>query len=236
MSKGKRIAALICVLTLFCALIFVAYELFQIRAITVSGNNALNKEQVEALSGLDYGQSIFFVNEDQVMEALASDPYISPVSVKIEYPYTVVIEIAERTPAAYIDTNGVRLTIDSDAVVLEVDTSPAGEVYPMVVGISTDRFEVGQALGEDAYKRSVLSGLLGALRESGMEAVRIDLTYSSALKVGTKEGYAIELGDAGSLPKKLQLARYAMDDMLRQGKMSGIIDVSTGEKAYCREN
>jgi len=236
LNKGRRIAVLISMLIFLGALIFVAYELFQIREIRVAGCAALNEEQVETLSGLEYGQCIFFVDTGAVKKALAENPFVKPVSVRIEYPYSVVIEIEERTPAAYIDKNGIRLTIDKEAVLLSVDASPAGEVAPMVTGISADRFEVGQPLGEDAYKRQVFSDLLSALQGSGIDAVRFDLTYTSAVKLYTQAGFTIELGDASGLEAKLALAQGAMDEMTKQGKTGGIIDVATAVSAYYREN
>ncbi len=236
MNKGKRIAALISLLVLACALVFVAYELFQVREIKVSGCVTIEAEQIAEQAGVEYGQCIIFVDTDAAMKALAANPRVKPVSVKIVFPYSVVIEIAERTPAGYIDADGVRLTIDSEGVLLAVDMNPAGEVFPQVTGFSTARFEVGQPLGEDAYKRTVFSGLLSAIRNSGIDIVRIDLTYTSAIKLGTKDGYTLELGNENKLDTKLSLAAYAMAEIAAQGKTGGILDVATAEKAYYREN
>jgi len=236
LNKGKRIAAFISLILLVCAVVFVAFMLFQVRNITVMGCNSLTEEQVEALSGLEYGQSIFFVDTEAVMEALKADPYVNPVSVAIKYPYTVAIEIHERTPAAYIDVSGMRLTIDSEAVLLSVDANPAGEVKPMVTGISTDRFEVGQPLGNDAYKRKVFSDLLSALKDCQLDVVSIDMTYTSSVKLQTSGGFIVQLGNADALATKLSLACYALDELAGQEKTAGIIDVSTGAVAYYREN
>lgn len=236
MNKGKRTAALISALIFVCALIFAAYELFQIREIKVAGCRTLSEEQIEEFSGLKRGQCIIFVDTGAVKEALAQNPAVKPINVSIEYPYSVVIEIEERTPAAYIDKNGIRLVIDKEALLLAVDTSPAGEVGPMVVGILTDRFEVGQPLGDDAYKRKAFSDLLRALPESGLDIVCFDMTYTSAIKLKTSEGFTIELGDESALITKLALAKSMADRMAQQGKEGGIIDVSTGASAYYREN
>jgi len=236
LNKGRKTVTLITVILLVCSIIFVAYELFQVREITIAGCTTLDEEQVAALSGLTPGECIFFVNTDAVMEALSANPYVDPVSVTITYPYTVAIEIRERTPAAYIDASGVRLTIDSEAVLLSVDTSPEGDVSPMVTGISTDRFEVGQPLGDDAYKRKVFSDLLSAIAGSGMDIAGIDLTYASSIKLQTRSGLLIQMGDGDALATKLSLASYAMGELSGQGKTTGTLDVSTAVTAYYREN
>ncbi len=236
MNKGRRIAAFISLLLLVCAVLFVGYMLFQVRNISVTGCASLTEEQVEALSGLEYGECIFLVNTDDVMDALKADPLVDPVSVTIEFPYTVAIEIQERTPAAYIDTSGVRLTIDSEAVVLSVDNNPQGEVSPVVTGISTDRFEVGQPLGNDTYKRKVFSDLLNALGAYDLEIAAFDLTYTASIKLQTQNGFCIQLGNADNMATKLSLACYAIGQLAAQGKTGGIIDVSTGAAAYYREN
>ena len=236
MNKGKRIAALISMLVLLCALIFVAIELFQVRQINVTGCSVLDAEQVVEQSGIEYGECIFFVDTEAAMEALAANPAVKPVSVKVVYPYSVEIEIAERTPAAFIDTDGMRLTIDSEGVLLSVDMNPQGEALPQVSGFSTARFEVGQPLGEDTFKRSVFSSLLAAVRDSGIDIVRIDVTYTSSIKLTTKNGYTIEIGDETKLDTKLSLASYAMAEIEKSGKTGGILDVATAENAYYREN
>ena len=236
MNKGKKVVTLISVILLICSIIFVAYELFQVREVTVTGCSTLTQEEVAALSGLTEGECIFFVEPEEVKEALKTNPIVDPVSVTIVYPYTVEIEIRERTPAAYVDAAGVRLTIDSEAVILSVDTNPEGEVNPMVIGIATDRFEVGQPLGDDAYKRKVFSDLLSALQDSDMDIVIIDVTYTSSIELQTRGGLLIQLGDADALTTKLSLASYAMGELAAQGKTTGIIDVSTAAAAYYREN
>jgi len=236
LNKRGRIVTIITVILLICSIIFVAYELFQVREITVTGCSTLTQEQVAALSGLTMGECIFFVQPEEVEETLKADPIVDPVSVTIVYPYTVAIEIRERTPAAYIDAAGVRLTVDSEAVLLSVDTSPEGEVTPMVTGIATDRFEVGQPLGDDAYKRKVFSDLLSALQDCDLDIVTIDVTYTSSIEIETRGGYLIQLGDADKLETKLSLASYAIGELATQGKTAGIIDVSTAAAAYYREN
>lgn len=236
MKKGKRMAALISVIVLACALIFIAFELFQVREIKVSGCITLDTQQIEEQSGIEYGQIIFFVDTDAAMAALATNPNVKPVSVKVVYPYSIEIEIAERTPVAYIDLDGVRLAIDSEGVLLSVDMSPQGEALPQVFGFSTARFEVGQPLGEDAYKRSVFSGLLAALADSSLDIVRIDISYAASIKLETQDGYTLELGDESELTTKFTLAQRMMDEVATLGKVGGTIDVATTDHAYYREN
>ncbi len=236
MNKSKRVKALISAAILICALIFVAYELFQVREIKITGCASLSEAQVETLSGLRRGQCIFLVNTDAVNEALEQNPYVKPLRVSIEYPYTVVIGIEERTPAAYIDKGDIRLTIDREGVLLEVDASPAGDAKPTVSGLSTDRMEVGQPLGEDAYKRKVFSDLLSASQNAGIDIQCYNLDYTAAIKLVTGDRFTVELGDENALDAKLNLAQHAIAEMKEQGKTGGIIDVATGEIAYYREN
>lgn len=236
MNRGKRIAALISLLVLGCVLVFVAFMLLQVREIHITGCSTLEEKQVEELSGIEYGECIFFVDTETVMEALAANPAIKPVSVKIVYPYSVDIEIAERTPAAYIDTDGMRLTLDSEGVLLSVDMAPQGEALPQVVGFSTARFEVGQPLGEDAYKRSVFSSLLQALGNYELGVACIDITYASSIKLMTPDGFTIELGNEDDLAAKLKLALQMKEKVIALGKTGGIIDAATGKTAYFRES
>ncbi len=234
--RGKIIAALVSLLLLVGALAAVAILLFQVRVIKVSGCGSLDAQEVAALSGIKIGQNIFFVDKQAAMESLAGNPVVKPVSVKVVYPYTVEIAIEERTAAAYIDVGSVRLTIDSEAVVIAVDDNPQGDALPQAAGFSTARFELGHALGEDAYKREVFTRLLTALAGSGIEYVCIDLTYASAIKLTTADGFIVELGNEDNLTIKFSLTLRMMEEAGALGKSGGIIDVTTAKKAYYREN
>lgn len=220
------------------ALVFVAYELFQVRTILVEGCESRSQEDIIALSGLEYDKSIFLLDKQGVMDALATDPGIKPVSMEITYPDKITITIEERHAQGYIEKEGAYVVIDDEGWVLQVVMMPEeAEVYPRVMGLSADTFEIGKRIGtDDTFKIKVFSRVLEAVNAKGMTLSGIDLSLASDIVIHLTQGFSIELGDDINLADKLNLADAAINELLQMGKTAGALDVSSSKKAYYREN
>ena len=236
MNKSRKAIKLISVLLLVGVLAFVAYELFQIRNITVSGCETVSKDAVITSSGLKAGESIFSVDSKKVMDLIASDPYVKPVSVTVEYPDSVAITIKERKEAACIRRYDTILVIDDECYLLKV-LSPSETVsYPEVTGLSLDGFNIGEMLhASDPFQLDVLSSVLSESDASGIGLKSIDLSIAADVTLEINDGYTVELGDDTNLEKKFQLIEASARELQGKGKTGGIIDVVSANEAYYRQ-
>ena len=237
MGKGKKVVGILALLVLLGAAVFVVYEAFKVREIVVEGCEDLSPDAVAALSGIEYEQSVFFLDKQAVMDALATEAFIKPVSVEIAYPDTVIVTIRERRRAACIEKDGAYLIIDNEGWLLEVSTSPQDIVYPLVYGLPADTVYIAQRIGtKDLLKLEVLSRVLDAVAVSGLEPKSVDVSLAAAIVMVMPDGLKIELGDDTALDSKLDWAAAFMEEEPETG---GILDVSTvaiTEKAYHRKN
>jgi cell division protein FtsQ len=209
---------------------------FRVREVAVSGCRTLDAEEVARLSGLEYGQNIFLLDKQAVMDALSKDPHIKPVSVDVAYPDRVTITIKERTPAGYIEKSGALIVIDEEGWVLDVLTRPSGDERPMIAGLQADAFEVGQALTSgDMFRVDVMTRVLQAASAAGIAPAKVDVTLAADIVMMTADGLAVELGDDMLLDKKMALVNALSAELAGMGKTGGILNVSSVDKAYFRE-
>lgn len=237
MSKGRKVITVFSLVVLILALFFVAYQLFQVREITVEGCHSKTGNDVISLSGIEIDESVFLIDTKAVMESIDNDPYIKPVEVKIEYPDRVHITIHERTQAAYIEKEGLLLTIDEECWLLRVDQNVSHDKAPLVVGLQMDKFEVAKQLGcEDPFQLVVLESVLREIKKHDINITEVNVGTLADIVLRTADGFEIEIGDDTDLKVKFDLARSALNVVKEQGKEGGILDVSQVTKAYYRVN
>lgn len=236
MGKGRRAVTVISIIIFVCVLAFVLYKLFQVREITVTGCETLDPDHIISLSGLEYEQSVFEVDEQKILSAIDIEALIKPVAVNIRYPDCVDIIIEERKKAACIEKEGALLIIDYEGYLLEVITQTQDVNYPKIFGLHFNEFTVGKRLEvPDEYKLGVLSNVLYEANISGINLVKIDIELAADIIIEMEPGYTIEIGDDANLAAKFELVKSSIQKLTSMGKNSGTLDVSVVSQAYYRE-
>lgn len=234
MRRGKKIAVVVSLIILILALIFVAYQLFLVRDISVVGD--VNSGHVISLSGIEYEQSVFFIDKEAAIAAMDEDPWLKPIEITVNYPDKVVITVEPRVEIAYVEKDENLLAIDKECFLLRV-ISKQEVVSPLIYGLQMDKFEVGKQLGvDDKFVLDVVSSVLEQLNDSDFSVVNIDVSLAANIILHTSQGFVIELGDDTDLKSKFNLATYTMKELKKRGKNGGILDVSAVTRAYYREN
>lgn len=235
MKKGRKVLATLSLVIFLCALAFVAYELFQVRKITVLGNETRSQDEIVTLSGLEYEKSIFLVDKQAALDALASDPYIKPVSIEFKYPDNVVITIEEREEAACIEKDNTYVIIDREGWVLRLATDLSEAEYAHVTGLPADTVEVGRQLGtRDTFKIGVLTRLLDAFDSAGITPTVIDVSLAADIVLTLPDGLFVEIGDDTQLDEKMKLMEASQKELAKEGRLGGVLDVSSVNNAYYR--
>lgn len=116
----------------------------RVEDVKVRGLARLSAEEVVAYAGLTKRESLLRLSTEKLEERLAAHPWIKHVAVRRAWPPTVVIEVEERRPVAWV--------LDDRPWVIDADAHPfkAWDVadrldLPVVTGVDSGAGEPGDA-------------------------------------------------------------------------------------------
>ncbi len=152
-----KIISLILLLTAVIALFYVfTAPRFSVQHVEITGNNALNSANIIDEAGI-IGQSIWFIEQEQIQQRLLNNPYIEQVHIHVAMPDRATIHIAERRPEVRWQLNNVQYLVDSSGKVLGIaedsaaaTTDDEGQPYLVIVDTSNHLLEPGDNIDPDA--------------------------------------------------------------------------------------
>jgi cell division protein FtsQ len=86
--------------------------------IDVSGVHNASRVQVMEIAGADIGRNVFFVSLDERRMQLEKIPWVESATVMRLFPNRIAVDIAERTPVAFVQMGSKINLIDAAGVVL----------------------------------------------------------------------------------------------------------------------
>jgi cell division protein FtsQ len=135
--------------------------------VVVAGTKLVSKEQVSRLLAPFIGRKLAELNEEELLAALASEPYIRKAKISRELNGIVRVTISERQPMAATVFQGSPMIIDTEGVLLpDKAVSARFHRLPQVYGIaSATPFRAGALRIPDA-EESMLESILEAFAQS----------------------------------------------------------------------
>jgi len=185
-----------------------AAGLFRVEGVEVRGNRALPAHLVEEVAGVARGGSLLAVDLDAARARLEAHPRVRAAAVRRRFPRTLVIEVAERVPAAVV-RSGADYVVDREGAVLERRAEGTGPGLPVLTGVET----AGGALTPRG-RENLAAGLalVDAIRAVGFPA----LEAIGSIDVGAPEDAVIvpvtgrPLVHAGRGDATTRLARWRL--------------------------
>ena len=232
----KKFLLIVCVLA---AVAFVLYSaLFQVRAITVTGNSTISAEEIIRLSGLQVGQSSMTIDDESVMRRVENNRYLRCTLVDVKWD-SVVIHVKERVPVAYFQHNGMLVTIDNRGFVLEETTDTHADMGSLILvtGMSVKRCALGQQVSlTTAAHLDVYTQILVELKAmQGLDLLKeLDMSGMDNIFLTTHDGFTVRIGNEESIHEKLRAFLITRTRLLEMGygddgdaaTASGSIDVT----------
>lgn len=200
---------------------------FNVSNIIVSNNNIINAEEIIALSKINKGTNIFYMDLKKIETNLLSNPYILKADVKRKLPNTISISVTEREAVFYINAENKKLIIDKYGVVLEERDDVSNMQLTNLQGFDFEAAKVGSIIPCDDDRKiqfiTLITDLISS-NTSGIKITSVDLNDVLNIKVYTGD-MCIKLGDSSNLKDKLNLALNIINNNnLKESK--GYIDVS----------
>ena len=200
MAAGFVILAAITAMSLF----------FKISEINVSGIKMYSADQVIEISGLETGNSIFFIRENAVAVRIKNElPYVDDVRVIRSFPGTVTIEIVESIRAASIAFDGGWLILDQNCKILEKTNTAGTKGTIEIRGATAVSPTVGGSLNlgsSESVRSQYLHDTLAAIYKANLqnEVTWLDVTNISAIRFDYR-GYDINVCQGENLDSKLKV-------------------------------
>lgn len=201
-------------------------KVFSIRSIEVQGNHYTTKEEVVASSGIQLGDSIFSVRQDEVAQRVNSNRYLDFVGVWRNYfPASVIITVTEHAPRAKMHWMGMLILIGDNGAVLEQTAQIDLTVtVPEIVGMQVDHVRLGQSVDYAvAGQGEAVEALIAAIDSQGIfdQIEQINIAQPDNLSLMTVSGMQILLGGSDRLDEKLALVRDTLVRIPSYGGFKG---------------
>ncbi len=109
--------ALILLLGLIFA--FLNLSIFNIREISITGNNKVEASTIITASNLSTEDNFIFLDKERIEKRISSISFVESVKVKRSFPLKVNIEVTERKPASTIQISNKYLLIDKYGYIID---------------------------------------------------------------------------------------------------------------------
>lgn len=212
-------------------------DYFNIKAIKVVNNNNVSEEAVLKLSGITYGNNIFYINTSKSKTNIRTNPYIESVTIKRRLPNRIDIVLKERSASNYCVKGNSCLIFDSTGRVLDEKDKLENEKLLLVYGVNEDRAQVGEKLPVEERKIKLINDLAELFRYNTSDVIftSIDVASLTDVKIYSNN-VCIKIGSADKLQDKLNKAINVIDIVKLKDK-KGYVDVSyEGNPVYFIEN
>ncbi len=186
--RRLKFAGLVAVVLAVLALVGVVLRMpiLTVGHVDVTGAVYTDRATVDDVVRALRGSSMLTVDTSSARRRLAANPWVKRVSVTKDWPRTVHIDLAERTPVAgYLASDGKYRVVDEDGVVVAALDGIA-TAYPRIV-------PVGRATGDGPAVTPGAVAPKGILDAARLVAILPDELRTKVTEVGLNESDELEL-------------------------------------------
>ncbi|MCM8899863.1 FtsQ-type POTRA domain-containing protein [Caldicoprobacter algeriensis] len=236
MGNGRRkgLFLLLFLLTVLVAMVYIGTEVFQVKKVTVTGNQNIKDDDIIRIAGIPIGQNIFKIDRKQIRERIESNPLLKVLSINFKYPDEVIINVKERKPVAAIPYLGSYVVVDIEGYVMEIYDNLEDMPYPLVQGLGLRGCTVGKPLSvADSYQMKALSRVLDEVYKQQLEEdiSEIIMDNPNDIYIVSRNGTVVRLGQAIEVDKKLKWLKTPNFRQIDSTGAKGMLDVSIANQA-----
>ena len=233
-GAGSLYVAVIAALMLIAALIGISV-FFRVSDISVVGNSVYDGDELVKAAGIKLDDNILFISDSQAAARIRNAyPYVDSVRILKKLPGTVVIEITENLPIAFIPTEDADFILDHTGKILERrDKGHTGGLIEIrgaqpIMPAAGQRLSFGE---EQTLRLEAMKSVLDAVRRAGMgERIQwLDVTALSSIRFMYENRFTVDMGRGDDAEQKLYiLSRIAKDHPTERAN----VDLSDSEAAH----
>lgn len=229
-SKTRRALISVLLILVTAAACIGIYYLSLVKTISISECTRYTKNDILNAAGITSGKCILSYNPKEIKSRLEEDPYLEVLSVKRIIPDEISIEVDEREEyAAIVTGNDSYCVIDKNGYILFTGKREGVGELKSIHGLGTMGFSTGTYINADKSKLRpyVLMELIEAFGKRDGEIGSIDITIPASLKLTTRDGYTIMLGDSVDIESKVERMFAALDKARESGSPNKVIYINS---------
>ena len=225
----KIIRTIVLIGILIGTLIYILLSpLFNIKDVTVTGNNKLSREEIISLSEIRTEENIFKTSKNDIKNKIKTHPYVENVKIRRKLPDKVEIIVVERVATYMLPFANSYVYINNQGYMLEITSQKAN--LPIITGFSTPEenlHEGERLLSEDLVKLGEVLQIIESANANGIQELitKIDISnrqdYTIMLE---KEKKLVHMGDVSNLSTKMSYINKIIQD---EAGIEGEIFVNT---------
>jgi hypothetical protein len=210
-------AAVIALLLLVAAAVVLHSPWLSVREVEIAGAERADVAGRLAEAGIGTGAIMIWLDTGEAEAVVAADPWVLRVRATRVWPDRLVVEVEERTPAAWVEAGGEWLLVSADGAILESAPAPGDGLLKVAIGM--DGAATGTTPEAPLWDEVVeLSGVLSA-----------PLASSSTLESRGGElwlqtpGHPVRFGAAIDLADKGRVTQVMLADGLPDGSVLDVV-------------
>lgn len=191
---------------LIAGLIILAFSpLFNVTTIKVEGNFQLTENSIVNVSNIKIGDNILRINKTHIKENLGKLSYVEDVTIRRQWPDTILITVKEKEAIAQIKVVGTTVVIDEKGLVLETYSDNSQIDLPLIDNIEIFNYGVNKTLDTLAKEKiNNILEVLKILKKNDMLNTVERLEQDSNIILYSKLGHVINIGDINNLDYKIK--------------------------------
>ena len=162
-SSGKRAIVALCVAGCLLVLIGLGELIFhvavaprvKIERVILESDLPMTRDDIFAIAGIRGDEHFFGFDAEEVRSRLEAFPAVRSADVQMNFPNTVRLSVAARTPLAVVLTGRsgeTALVVDEEGYVFEPFSSPSETGLPILSGLRFERSAIGARLPESLHE------------------------------------------------------------------------------------
>lgn len=180
--------------------------------VIVNGSDNVTKDDVIFEGQIKTPINVLQISTADLEEKLKHDIRVDEVQVTRQFPATIEVNITERKAIAIMQGEFTYVFIDKSGRVIQSEVSIKSDTVPMITGKRLGNV----LLGDTITDKDVLKALtfFNSLTSKGQDLFsELNIGNVSELKVYTREGISVHLGDGRNLKEQAELAENMVNDV-----------------------
>ena len=225
-TMGPKLASLLLALVLLSLLTyFFVSDSFYVYEATVLGSTLVSAEEIMRQTNME-GFSIFFMDPQELEEAISRVPDIREAEVQLSLPNRMMVNVRERQALVVWHTGQERYGVDDEGTVVSLPTE--GEPSVLIRDLDSTPRQPGEHIDLDIIAAAErYQALLPGFTEFGY-------SQQYGLSLENEQGWRIHLGGSEGAEVKVAIMRALVERLESQGAAVEFIDLRFPDSPHYR--